>query len=67
MATVVQTRSMKWDLDMLYPGLQMRVGPYQGVNSMLEFVLDDHLEFDQRKAFYSNNIEKTSVGKFGKL
>lgn len=57
---------MKWELDMLYPGLQMRVGPYHGMNSVLEFVLDPDQDHDgARKAFYSN--ESPSVGKHGKL
>lgn len=61
MTNMMQSRSMKWELDMLYPGLQMRVGPYHGMNSVLEFVLDPDQDVDgARKAFYSN--ESPSVG-----
>lgn len=53
---------MKWELDALYPGLQMRVGAYHGMNSVLEFVLDPDQDADSsRKAFYAS--ESPSVGK----
>lgn len=53
---------MKWELDALYPGLQMRVGAYHGMNSVLEFVLDPDQDVDSgRKAFYAS--ESPSVGK----
>lgn len=61
LTTVMSSRSMKWDMDMIYPGLQMRVGPYQGTNSLLEFTMDtDIQEADERKSFYAAG--KTSVG-----
>lgn len=57
---------MKWELDALYPGLQMRVGAYHGMNSVLEFVLDPDQDVDSsRKAFYAS--ESPSVGKSKKM
>ncbi|KAK2579922.1 hypothetical protein KPH14_007602 [Odynerus spinipes] len=38
---LMERRSMKWDLDYLYPGLQMRVGPMLNANGLLEFVLNE--------------------------
>lgn len=65
-SNVMSARSMKWDLDGVYPGLQMRVGPYHGMNSVLEFVLEPEQEDDgARKAFYAETNDRTlSVGKF---
>lgn len=64
-------RSMKWELHGLYPGLQMRVGPYHGMNSVLEFILDpDHIEDEDgaRKAFYPSANDRTfSVGKLSPM
>lgn len=66
MSNVVAARSMKWDLDMVYPGLQMRVGPYHGMNGVLEFVLDPEQDVDSsRKAFYASD-SSPSVGKFSR-
>lgn len=62
LSNVMGARSMKWELDALYPGLQMRVGAYHGMNSVLEFVLDPDQDVDSgRKAFYAS--ESPSVGK----
>ncbi|KAI4495814.1 hypothetical protein M0802_008437 [Mischocyttarus mexicanus] len=38
---LIERRNMKWNLDYLYPGLQMRVGPMINANGVLEFVLND--------------------------
>lgn len=38
---LIERRGMKWDLDYLYPGLQMRVGPTLNANGVLEFVLNE--------------------------
>lgn len=71
MSNVMAARSMKWELHGLYPGLQMRVGPYHGMNSVLEFILDpDHIEDEDgaRKAFYPSANDRTfSVGKLSPM
>lgn len=68
MSSVMGARSMKWELDNLYPGLQMRVGPYHGMNSVLEFVLDPEQDVDtSRKAFYASDSPNPSVGKLKRL
>lgn len=62
MSNVMAARSMKWELDAVYPGLQMRVGAYHGMNSVLEFVIDPEQDVDSgRKAFYAS--DSPSVGK----
>ncbi|XP_076382682.1 uncharacterized protein LOC143260587 [Megalopta genalis] len=38
---LMERRSLKWNLDNLYPGLQLRAGPMLNGNGMLEFVLND--------------------------
>lgn len=42
-ATLMERRNIKWDLDNVYPGLQMRVGPMLNGNGVLEFVLDERV------------------------
>jgi len=41
--TLMERRNLKWNLDNLYPGLQMRVGPMLNGNGVLEFVLDERV------------------------
>lgn len=42
-ARLMERRNIKWNLDNLYPGLQMRVGPMLNGNGILEFVLDERV------------------------
>lgn len=47
---LIERRNIKWNLDNLYPGLQMRVGPMLNGNGILEFVLDERAaSFDNRQ------------------
>jgi len=41
--TLMERRNLKWNLDNLYPGLQMRIGPMLNGNGVLEFVLDERV------------------------
>ncbi|KAK0089226.1 hypothetical protein PV325_008355 [Microctonus aethiopoides] len=47
-ARLMERRNMKWDLNNIYPGLQMKVGPMLNGNGILEFVVDERI------AGYSN-------------
>ncbi|XP_066581961.1 uncharacterized protein Osi10a [Prorops nasuta] len=47
-ARLMERRNMKWNMDNVYPGLQMRVGPMLNGNGVLEFVLNE------RSATYSD-------------
>lgn len=48
---LMERRSLKWNLNNLYPGLQMRAGPMLNGNGILEFVLDDRAAaFGDRQA-----------------
>nr|XP_003705494.1 PREDICTED: uncharacterized protein LOC100879493 [Megachile rotundata] len=38
---LMERRSLKWSLDNVYPGLQLRAGPMLNGNGMLEFVIDE--------------------------
>lgn len=38
---LMERRNVKWNLDNLYPGLQMRVGPMLNGEGVLEFVLNE--------------------------
>lgn len=38
---LIEHRGMNWNLDYLYPGFQMRVGPMLNENGVLEFVLNE--------------------------
>ncbi|XP_050460814.1 uncharacterized protein LOC126856394 [Cataglyphis hispanica] len=38
---LMERRNIKWNLDNLYPGLQMRVGPMLNRDGILEFVLNE--------------------------
>lgn len=40
-ARLMERRNVKWNLDHLYPGLQMRVGPMLNGEGLLEFVLNE--------------------------
>lgn len=40
-ARLMERRNVKWNLDNLYPGLQMRVGPMLNGDGVLEFILKD--------------------------
>ncbi|XP_012287511.1 uncharacterized protein LOC105703593 [Orussus abietinus] len=40
-ARLMEGRSLKWDLDGIYPGLKMQVGPTLDRNGVLEFVVND--------------------------
>lgn len=46
--TIVGQRSLQWDLDMIQPGLCMRIGPTTDSNSILEFVIDPHKDRGDR-------------------
>lgn len=47
-ARLMERRNLKWNLNNVYPGLQMRVGPMLNGNGMLEFVVDE------RSTVYAN-------------
>ncbi|XP_076547152.1 DUF1676 domain-containing protein Osi10b [Osmia lignaria lignaria] len=38
---LMERRSLKWNLDNVYPGLQLRAGPMLNGNGLLEFVIDE--------------------------
>ncbi|XP_071633484.1 uncharacterized protein Osi10b [Temnothorax longispinosus] len=38
---LMERRNIKWNLDNIYPGLQMRIGPMLNGNGILEFVLNE--------------------------
>lgn len=42
-ARLMERRNMKWNLDNLYPGLQMRIGPMLNGDGVLEFVLNERI------------------------
>ncbi|CAK9824550.1 hypothetical protein ANTRET_LOCUS2703 [Anthophora retusa] len=48
---LMERRSLKWNLDNLYPGLQLRAGPMLNGNGMLEFVMNERsTAFGDRQA-----------------
>ncbi|CAL1685954.1 unnamed protein product [Lasius platythorax] len=49
-ARLMERRNIKWNLDNLYPGLQMRVGPMLNGDGILEFVLNERAtSYDDRQ------------------
>lgn len=46
--TMVGQRSLQWDLNMIHPGLCLRVGPTSDSNSVLEFVMDPNKDRGDR-------------------
>ncbi|XP_070525960.1 uncharacterized protein Osi10b [Cardiocondyla obscurior] len=42
-ARLMERRNVKWNLDNIYPGLQMRIGPMLNGNGILEFVLNERV------------------------
>jgi hypothetical protein len=57
---MIGERTLQWDMAKLYPGLMLRVGPSVGSNGVLEFVMDNHQDRDDR-AFYA---EEPSTGEY---
>ncbi|KYN39950.1 hypothetical protein ALC56_05718 [Trachymyrmex septentrionalis] len=42
-ARLMERRNVKWNLDNIYPGLQMRIGPMLNGNGILEFVVNERV------------------------
>ena len=42
-ARLMERRNVKWNLDNIYPGLQMRIGPMLNGNGILEFVINERV------------------------
>ncbi|XP_036142166.1 uncharacterized protein LOC118645390 [Monomorium pharaonis] len=42
-ARLMERRNIKWNLDNIYPGLQMRIGPMLNGNGILEFILNERV------------------------
>lgn len=55
--TIVGHRSLQWDLSNIHSGLCMRIGPTAESTSMLEFVIDPHMDRGDRYL-----IDDTSTG-----
>ncbi|XP_065173439.1 uncharacterized protein Osi10a [Atheta coriaria] len=53
---VFQTRTMKWDMAFVHPGLSMRVAP-GATGGVLEFVMDPHNTFQQ------HSLKEASAGR----
>ncbi|ERL86312.1 hypothetical protein D910_03720 [Dendroctonus ponderosae] len=51
---VFSKRAMRWDLNFIYPGLEMRVMPSTGPSGVLEFVMDPNHE--SAKAYIGQDI-----------
>lgn len=50
-ARLMERRSLKWNLDNVYPGLQLRAGPMLNGNGMLEFAMNERASaFGDRQA-----------------
>ena len=57
-STLVKQRALQWDMGIIYPGLQLRVGPTFDANGVLEFALDPNVATDERAYLY----EEKSTG-----
>lgn len=54
---VLSSRSMRWDMSFIYPGLAMRVAPSTSPGGQLEFVLDPH-----REANFAHSLKEAGTG-----
>jgi len=55
-ARLMERRNIKWNLNNIYPGLQMRIGPMLNGNGVLEFVLNEReASYDNRQTGTGNN------------
>ncbi|XP_055383040.1 uncharacterized protein LOC129613119 [Condylostylus longicornis] len=45
---IISNRALQWDLNGIYPGLQLRIGPSADTTSVLEFALDPQVESNER-------------------
>lgn len=52
-------RSIQWDMGRIYPGLQLKIGPSLGANSVMEFYMDPGAQYDERMHYE----EQHSTGK----
>uniref|UniRef100_A0A2S2Q711 Uncharacterized protein n=1 Tax=Sipha flava TaxID=143950 RepID=A0A2S2Q711_9HEMI len=59
-SSLLSRRTFCWDMSALYPGLQMRIGPTFNGRGMIDFVVDQRKQLDERSFGYGHMIFKRS-------
>lgn len=60
-ARLMEQRGLKWDLENIYPGLVMQVGPMLNGQGVLEFVLDERSAAYSERGLGTGKIEKNRI------
>ncbi|XP_022178634.1 uncharacterized protein LOC111039422 [Myzus persicae] len=59
-SSLLSRRTFCWDMSLLYPGLQMRIGPTYTGRGIIDFIVDPRRKFDDRSLGYGHMIFKRS-------
>ncbi|VVC33492.1 Protein of unknown function DUF1676 [Cinara cedri] len=59
-SSLLSRRTFIWDLSILYPGLQMRIGPTYNGKGLIDFNVDRRHTFNERSLNYGHMIFKRS-------
>lgn len=51
-SSLLSRRTFCWDMSLLYPGLQMRIGPTYTGRGIIDFIVDSRRQFDDRSLGY---------------
>ncbi|XP_060879344.1 uncharacterized protein LOC132951584 [Metopolophium dirhodum] len=60
-SSLLSRRTFCWDMSLLYPGLQMRIGPTYTGRGIIDFIVDPRRKFDDRSLGYGHMIFKRSL------
>ncbi|XP_025197899.1 uncharacterized protein LOC112596435 [Melanaphis sacchari] len=60
-SSLLSRRTFCWDLSLLYPGLQMRIGPTYTSRGIIDFIVDPRRKFDERSLGIGHMIFKRSL------
>ncbi|KAF0770968.1 Uncharacterized protein FWK35_00015391 [Aphis craccivora] len=60
-SSLLSRRTFCWDLSILYPGLQMRIGPTYTGRGIIDFIMDPRRKSDERSLGFGHMIFKRSL------
>ncbi|XP_060839433.1 uncharacterized protein LOC132920784 [Rhopalosiphum padi] len=60
-SSLLSRRTFCWDMGLLYPGLQMRIGPTYTGRGIIDFIVNPKRKFDERSLGFGHMIFKRSL------